>query len=198
MGREATCIIRWKGEAAEGKALLEIEEIVLRGDIRARIPRAGVTRAEVEGDVLRLLAAGGWLELDLGAKAAESWRKAILKGPPSLAEKLGIGAGTPAFALTPLTDEAVRAALAGAESRGAEGAAFLIAELASETDLQAAVAAAGAPSAPPVWCLYPKGKGADPSDARVREVFRAAGFVDVKSCAVSARLTATRYQRRRR
>ncbi|MCY1125731.1 hypothetical protein OU426_02590 [Frigidibacter sp. RF13] len=197
MGREAICSIRWQGEAAEGKALLESEEVILRGDIRARIPRAEITRAEVEGEVLRLLAAGGWLELDLGAKAAESWRKAILKGPPSLAEKLGVGPGARAFALAPLTDEAVIAALSGAEAAQAADAAFLIAELLSDAGLAAALAAAEASGAPPIWCLYPKGKTAEPSDARVREVFRAAGFVDVKSCAVSDRLTATRYQRRR-
>ncbi|WP_284165467.1 hypothetical protein [Frigidibacter sp. SD6-1] len=197
MGREAICTIRWQGEAAEGKALLEGEEIVLRGDIRARIPRAAITRAEVDGEGLRLLTAGSWLELDLGAKAAESWRKAILKGPPTLAEKLGVGCGARAFALTPLTDEAVIAALSGALAPQAAGAAFLIAELKSDAGLEAALAAAEAPAAPPIWCLFPKGKGAEPPDARVREVFRAAGFVDVKSCAVSARLTATRYQRRR-
>ena len=64
MGREAICTIRWKGEAAEGMALLESAEIILRGDIRARLPRDGISRAEVEGEALRLLASGDWLDVE--------------------------------------------------------------------------------------------------------------------------------------
>jgi hypothetical protein len=43
---------------------------------------------------------------------------------------------------------------------------------------------------PALWAVYPKG-GA--MDAAVRTQLRAAGWRDVKACAVSERLTATRY-----
>jgi hypothetical protein len=44
----------------------------------------------------------------------------------------------------------------------------------------------------PLWCVYPKGKSTV-SDAVVRDYLRGRGYIDSKSCAVSARLTATRY-----
>ena len=54
MGREAMCTYSWQGQTGQGKALLEAEEIVLRGDIRTRIPRHAIFAAETK-------AAGVWL-----------------------------------------------------------------------------------------------------------------------------------------
>jgi hypothetical protein len=44
-----------------------------------------------------------------------------------------------------------------------------------------------------LWMLYPKGRGATPSDAEVRSAGLAAGLVDNKISAYSATHTATRY-----
>jgi hypothetical protein len=44
-----------------------------------------------------------------------------------------------------------------------------------------------------LWILHPKGKDASPRDAEVRAMGLAAGLVDNKICAYSARHTATRY-----
>jgi hypothetical protein len=46
-----------------------------------------------------------------------------------------------------------------------------------------------------VWVVHPKGPGASPSDAEVRTAMRGWGYVDNKTTAVSAALTATRYVR---
>ncbi len=196
MGREAGCTIRWQGEAAEGKVLLEAGELILRGDIRARFARPEIARTEVQDGCLRLWLPGGVLELDLGAEVARRWQAAILKAPPDLATKLGLGPGVLAHALAPVADPALAGALEGRLAPVGE-ASVLIAELADEAALAAAVGAALAHPAKPVWCVYPKGRGALPSDAAVRTAFRAAGFIDTKSCAISAAMTATRYGLRR-
>ena len=38
MGREAVCTCDWAGTVAEVKALLETSELILRGEIRRRVP----------------------------------------------------------------------------------------------------------------------------------------------------------------
>ena len=90
MGREARAIAAWRGQTAQVKALLESHEIVLRGGIRARIPRSDVTAVATVGGRLDLLAAGEPLVLTLGEPEAGKWAAALLRPPPSLADKLGV------------------------------------------------------------------------------------------------------------
>ena len=47
----------------------------------------------------------------------------------------------------------------------------------------------------PLWTVYPKGKAGQFGDTAIRTALRDAGWRDTKSCAVSERLTATRYNR---
>ncbi len=54
--------------------------------------------------------------------------------------------------------------------------------------------AALAPS--PVWIVHGKGKAAVFGDNAVRAAMRAEGWIDIKACAVSETLSATRYKRR--
>ena len=44
-----------------------------------------------------------------------------------------------------------------------------------------------------LWAVYPKGRGVTFGENEIRASLRAKGFRDTKSCAVSERLTATRY-----
>lgn len=196
MGREAVCTIRRNGEGGEGRLHLDSAAIAFRGALRGRIARADITRHASDGRVLRVWAAGAVYEFELGEREAAAWARALARPAPTLAEKLGIGADRPALVIGPLTDPDVLAAIGPAAAPGAGDAAQLIAELRSSADLAAALARA-LECGLPVWCLHPKGKGAVPSDAEVRTAFRGAGWVDVKSCAVSAGLTGTRYQRRK-
>ena len=52
MGREATCTCDWGGTVAEGKALLETSEIIVRDGIRKRVPFSGVSEVKVPSDRL--------------------------------------------------------------------------------------------------------------------------------------------------
>ena len=45
-----------------------------------------------------------------------------------------------------------------------------------------------------VWCAHGKGKAAVVSDAAVRQAFRAAGWMDIKTSAVSDGFSATLYR----
>lgn len=195
MGREIQCTIRWQGIAAEGKAILEGGELILRGEIRARIARGRIGQWAYEDGTLILRTNDGVLELDMPEKDGAAWMRALEKTPPSLAAKLGVSATARAFLIGQAEDEELAQALQGAQAARVEEAAILIAVLTDVADI-AKAALAATQAGRPVWCLYPKGKSADPSDKTVRGEMRALGFIDVKSCAVSDRLTATKYQRR--
>ena len=90
MGAEARCELRLNGGAHDGKALLETDELLFRGD-----PRDGATRGfrlaipftsiqGVSGDdgALRVTFAGGDAVFILGAQAAK-WAERI-RSPKSL------------------------------------------------------------------------------------------------------------------
>ncbi len=196
MGREAVCIARWNGKTAEVRVLLEPAELILRGAIRARIRRAAITGITLSGDVLSLRADGETLELDLGIKA-ESWRSALTKAPPSLAQKLGVSAEVRAYVIGTLSDSTLAAALTGAQASTAAEAAMLLGELHNQADLVRALTQAQSHPDLPIWCVCGKGKTLALSDATIRRDLRAAGYIDAKSCAVSDRLTATRYGMRK-
>jgi hypothetical protein len=195
MGREAVCVAQWRGAVEEVKALLESQEIILRGAIKARVARARISAISVEGDELVLTCDGERLVLDLGPAEADKWRIAVLKPLPTLASKLGVGPDRRAFVIGSSEDRALNEALQGAVCTLPGDAALFLALIGSNPDLPAAVALADQHPGRPVWCIYGKGKTAMPGDSDVRTFMRARGYADSKSCAVSEALTATRYAR---
>jgi hypothetical protein len=195
MGREAVAVCRWQGDVAEAKILLESQEIILRGDVRARIARGSITGARVDGDDLVVTAAAGELVVELGSIQAAKWAAAILKAPPTLASKLGIDAARRAFVIGTVADATLADALDGATTDVPGEAAVLVAVVLSDAELAAAFAVAETLPTLAVWCVYGKGKAAKTGDGAVRAFMRSRGYVDSKSCAVSGALTATRYGR---
>jgi hypothetical protein len=195
MGREAEALCHWAGTSGQAHILLESSEIILRGELRARIPRASIRSFRAQDGDLTVDAAAGRLVAELGGTLAESWAAALAKPPPGLAAKLGVGPGNPAFVTGDLSDAALADALSGAIVAAVADARQIVAVLLSRADLDAALSLATAHPDLPVWCVYPKGAKADPGDATVRAGFRAAGWMDTKTSAVSDRLTATRYNR---
>ncbi len=192
MGREAICTIHFRGGAAEGKALLEGEALILRGDIRGRFPRSAITGIEVQGDTLALVADGQPLALDLGAKEAARWHAALLKPAPTLAEKLGIGPVSRVFVVGSLSDPDLAATVDPARAPSLAQAQMLLAVVLAACDLEDALATARMAPTLPLWCVYRKGE-APVSDGMIRSRLRNEGMIDTKSCAVSELLTATRY-----
>ena len=79
MGREAVPVCRWQGDVAESKVLLEAQEIIRRGDVRARISRGSISNVHVDDDYLVLTADSGLLVVELGGTEAAEWAAAILR-----------------------------------------------------------------------------------------------------------------------
>jgi len=193
MGREAEGHAVWRGQSGAVKAYLESDGIILRGEVRGKLPRAGLMDWRVEGEDLCLRAEGEPLVLTLGAKEAAAWVKALDKPLPSLAAKLGVSAAARAWLIGGPAPEEIAVAVAGAEALGPEGAAFIVAVLTGPDDLRAALSD-GQASGLRVWCVHGKGRGAVVSDAMVREAFRTAGWMDIKSSSVSEAFSATLYR----
>jgi hypothetical protein len=193
MGREAEGHATWRGASGAVKAILESDGIILRGEVRAKLGRDGLMGWRVEGDDLLLRSEGEPLVLTLGVKEATSWVKALEKPAPSLAAKLGLSDTARAWVIGGPPPEEIAIAVAGAETHGPEGAALVIAVLTGPGDLEAAVAA-GEAHRLRVWCVYGKGKAAAVGDSAVRAAFRAAGWMDIKTSAVSTEYTATLYR----
>ena len=193
MGREAEGHAVWRGVSGAVKALLESDAIILRGEVRARLPRDGLMGWRVEGEDLCLRSGGEPLVLTLGAKEAAAWVKALDKPLPSLAAKLGVSAAARAWVMGGPAPDEIAVAVAGAEAPRPRGAALIVAVLTGPGDLEAALAA-GRASGLRVWCVHGKGKAAAVGDAAVRAAFRDAGWMDIKACAVSEAFTATLYR----
>jgi hypothetical protein len=193
MGRETEGQARFRDQNGAVKALLESDAIILRGDIRVTLRRDALTDWRVEGDDLCLRAGDEALVLTLGAKEAAAWVRALDKPLPSLASKLGVSAAARGWLIGGPAPEELAVALAGVEVQGPEGASQIIAVLTGPGDLTAALEA-GRQHGLRVWCVHGKGKGAAVGDTAVRTAFRGAGWMDIKTSAVSEAFTATLYR----
>jgi hypothetical protein len=193
MGREALVHAEVGNETDEVRALLESGELILRGTIRRRYPKSALEGAAVEGGVLCFRYAGEAVRLHLGARAADAWRKAIATPPRSLRAKLGLDRGERALLIGSFDDDALAEALDGALVEDAVAAGMMIACIEGPDDLIAAQTIHGAHPGLALWAIYPKGRDVAFGESKIRTALRARGFRDTKSCAVSERLTATRY-----
>jgi hypothetical protein len=199
MGREAACECESNGVRSHVKAIIEPPELILRGEQRRRLPLSGLTEVRADGECLKFVCGADSYVLLLGRATAEKWVKALTAAPPSLAGKLGISATTAVRIIGEVDDDALRAAIASAQSVSAAKADLILARVNTPIDLAAALHAAKKQLAAriPIWFIYPKGKGHALSESDVRATALAAGIVDTKVCAVSTRLTALRFVRRR-
>ena len=192
MGREAFVEAAYAGRSGKAKALLEAEGILLRRPLGLTIARGSIRALTVDGGDLVGQADQGPFRLGLGAGEALKWKAMLEKPLPTLAEKLGLSPGMAVWTFGVLDGAELGEALAGVERVAPDLAAQGIARV-EEPEAMEAVAAL-APS--PVWIIHGKGKATAFGDTAVRTAMRAEGWIDVKSCAVSESLSATRYRRR--
>jgi hypothetical protein len=173
MGQEIECRMRYGKRSLAGKAYLETDYLLFRGDERVKIAFQDLTSVQASGGLLRLDFVGGPAELELG-KSAEKWAQKILH-PPSRLDKLGVKAGTTVRLVGAFDPEFVgelRGRGAVESEREAEIVFYAAArreELAPLRKLAADV----------VWVIYPKGT-ADIREIEVIEAGRAAGLKDLK------------------
>lgn len=192
MGHESLCTARIGAETAEVKALLESTELILRGALKRRWPLAALQGVQVLDEALAFEAGPESVRLQLGAAEARKWADKIAAPPKSLADKLGLAPDRPAWVLGPLQDAALAQALTGCSAASPATATQWLAVLEQAAELPALLTSLQAQPVPALWAVYPKGGS---MDTAVRTQLRAAGWRDVKTCAVSERLTATRYLR---
>jgi len=205
MGQEARCLARVGERVVEVKALLETDELILRGEHRARLPFSELDGVEAADGRLTLRQNGEPIVLELGP-AAERWA-AKIRNPPTLLDKLGVKAGQEVAEIG-LTDVHLLAQLeqtvdllrtlsysvdpvvhdiAGAELD------LVFVEVSTRADFVfIPIAARSIAQGGAVWVLHPKGR-ADLKDVDVIEAGRAAGLVDNKVARVSDTLSALRF-----
>jgi hypothetical protein len=189
MGREAEAVAEVGNEKGVVKALLEPQELILRGAIRRRFPRSTITALAVDGATLRFLAEDEPVIIYLGEKAAISWAKAIEAAAPTLRSKLGLEKLKVLF-IGNCDDAELQAALDGSLTDDPSAANLIVARIDGAEDLTAAQAAA---PGLPIWTVFQKGKGCAFGETAIRTAFRNAKYRDTKRCAVSDRLTALRF-----
>jgi hypothetical protein len=182
MGDEARATLRHDGRETDGKALLETDEVIFRGDVRLTIPLRSLEDVTAEDGTLTLVWAGERAELaGLGAKA-ERWADRI-RNPRTLLDKLGVKEGR-RVALLDAPGEEIRELLAArglswtdTAEPGVDVVLLGVSSVGNLEELAAlrdTIARGGA-----VWVVAPKG-GAEPTEAQVLAAGKQAGLVDVK------------------
>ena len=194
MGREAICDCTFDGTTTKVKALLESDELILRGDIHLRAPLHALHHVRVESESLCFNLDKGPIRLDLGAATAKSWAKKIKTPPPSLADKLGIS-GKTVRTIGPVSDKAVFSALCEAALISARKPDLIVACIDTPESLAATLQDAKAQLARsvPIWLIYRKGPGHPLNESGIRTTLRARGLMDTKVASVSPELTALRF-----
>ena len=193
MGQELECRLRYGRRTLQGKAWLETDHILFRGEERLKILFRDLKGVESAAGVLKLQFQGGPAEFELGA-AAGKWAYKILH-PPSRLDKLGVKQGL-AVRLVGEFDAGFRKELesAGVKAVTARGKADLIFFAAAEAAQLAHVPAlaAGLTAAGGLWIVYPKGVTAV-REIEVIDAGRGAGLKDVKVAGFTERLTALKF-----
>ncbi len=194
MGDEARAHVRYGEEVSEGKALLETDELLFRGDFRVKIPLRSVEDVVAGDGSLTVVWEGESATFELGERA-ERWAERI-RNPKTIVDKLGLKAGR-RIALVNVPDEEIRAMLRerGHEPREGmqDGADVVLLGVASPADLGQLQTLAGEIARDgAIWVVAPKG-GREPTEAQVLAAGRHAGLVDVKVARWSETHTAHKF-----
>ncbi len=195
MGAEAKCTATISGKKAVGKALLETDELIFRGeDVRLKIPYTSVSSIDVKDGVLHVAWLSGIASFDLGPSAVK-WADRI-RNPPSRIDKLDVKPGHVVL-FVGIRDATLREEI---ETRGATVIARVIdpvdtifvaanerADLRRLATLQNFLKRDGA-----IWVIRPKGSSSI-SENDVMTAGKAVGLVDVKVVRFSETHTAEKF-----
>jgi len=195
MGAEARCTATISGKKAVGKALLETDELIFRGDdVRLTIPYKSVSSIDVKDGVLHVAWLSGVASFELGPSAVK-WADRI-RNPPSRIDKLDVKPGQLVL-FVGIRDATLREEI---ETRGATVVARPIAPVdavfvaANERDdlrrlatVQTFLKRDGA-----IWVIRPKGSP-NISENDVMSAGKNVGLVDVKVVRFSETHTAEKF-----
>jgi Protein of unknown function (DUF3052) len=195
MGAEAKCIATISGKKAVGKALLETDELIFRGEgVRLKIPYKSVSSIDVKDGVLHVAWLSGVASFELGPSAVK-WADRI-RNPPSRIDKLDVKPGQLVL-FVGIRDATLREEI---ETRGATvvarpiapvDAVFVAANERSDlrrlATVQNFLKRDGA-----IWVIRPKGRP-NISENDVMSAGKNAGLVDVKVVRFSETHTAEKF-----
>jgi hypothetical protein len=194
MGDEARATVRYGDRVSEGKALLETDELVFRGDFRLKVPLREIRTVEPVDGRLEVVWDGERATFELGAKA-ERWADRI-GNPKTLLDKLGVKRGQ-RVALVGVLDGEIRDLLrergVAWDEKPVPGTDVIVlgAESVAELGRLPALRRLLRPDGG-IWVVAPKG-GREPREAQVLAAGKAAGLVDVKVARFSETHTAHRF-----
>ncbi|MEQ1473744.1 MAG: hypothetical protein ABLQ96_07975, partial [Candidatus Acidiferrum sp.] len=183
MGNELKCRVRFDKKKSEGKALLETNEIIFRGDFRLKIPFSTIQSAKVTNGELELRTLEGVAIFELGAGTAEKWRDKILH-PKTRMEKLGVKSGARVVMLG-FWEAEFRESLAGRTKIVSTGVLntdteWIFWKVATKAELkELSKIAKSMRGAAAVWVVYPKSLRSI-TEGDVLAAGRAEGLKDVK------------------
>jgi len=184
MGQELDCKLRIGRRALTGKAHLETDYVLFRGEERLKILFADLTSVKATDGILHLTYAEGQADFELG-KAAEKWADKILH-PPTRIDKLGIKPG--------VTVNLIGKFEAEFKSELKEAGAKLTKE--ADLTIYAAETAANLTSLPKpksaLWIVFPKGLKTI-REVEVIQAGRNAGLKDIKVARFSETHTALKF-----
>ena len=195
MGNEIACNARFGKQESIGKALLETNEIIFRGDFRLKIAFSEIKSAKAVNGELRVEFPGGKAAFVLGTQA-EKWAHKLLH-PKTPFEKVGVKEGQIVSVVGPsdtsflkqLKERAHR--LATGKPLKESDLLFFGAEKASELEkmkkLMAFIKKDGA-----LWIVYPKGQKII-TEGDVLAAGRKAGLKDIKVVGFSETHTALKF-----
>lgn len=202
MGREVVRVhvrIEEAGKSSDAvcKALLESNEIVIRGALRGRFDIAAAKKFVAQGGILSFESAGRRVSIDLGVDAPV-WLKKI-KNPRSRVQKLGVKPGDRVCVLGPAESDAINELR---DATGDEPASRLRAgldlvlfftkkpaDLSRLDGIRDRLAPKGA-----MWVLWPKGLK-DYKHEDVVSAGKASGLSQTRSIGFSERFTGLRFVR---
>ena len=189
MGQELACRMHYRKRTLAGKAYLETDHILFRGDDRLKILLKDLKTVKAADGLLHLDFAGGPAQLELGA-AAGKWAEKILH-PPSRADKLGIKPGLSVRVVGTLEPAFLDELRDAPTARGPVDLVFAAAD--GQKDLARVAKLAGSlkPTGA-LWIVYPKGVK-QIREVEVIEAGRAAGLKDVKVASFSPTHTALKF-----
>ena len=187
MGKEAQCTVEFNGQRSDGRALLETDEIVFRGDFRLKIHRRELNSLRAEDGKLYASIPAGEAVFHLGG-AASRWVEAFLN-PPSRLKKLGVQSGTRCRLIGEM-DPTFLKEINEAQAVPDDGpdAELTFFAAAKKDDLASLLP----PPTGCIWVIYPKGIQAI-TEGDVLAAGRSAGLTDIKVASFSPTHTALKF-----
>ncbi|KAF0110812.1 MAG: hypothetical protein FD163_517 [Hyphomonadaceae bacterium] len=194
MGLEANTLLIVNGDEFEVKALLESNELILRGGYKARLRFENLANVRANDGRLIFENEGKDFRLELGQVYAEKWAIKISSPPKPLFEKLGIKPNDNIYVFGKISEENIILAISGSIISSANEAILAFTQFNDLSDIEKMLNEYSTEGFQcPIWTIHGKGKTSAPNGDIVRKIMRANGFIDTKICAISDDWSATKY-----